>query len=134
VSGFLNYRFQGYYLLPFGYTLEATAISYLLLYFVRSPDSLGGRLLNSRFLVHVGLISYSLYLWQQLFLTDLLRSRIANFPMNVIAAFAAAELSWRLVERPALRLRRRVSAWQLTQESAVKAVALLPTDSAEIAS
>jgi len=135
LSGYLNYRFQGYYLLPFGYTFEAIAISYLLLYFVRSPDSLGGRLLNSRFLVHVGVISYSLYLWQQLFLTDLLRSSLGNFPINLIAAFLAAELSWRLVEQPALRLRQRFNRWQSsTPESAAKTVALLPTDSAEIAS
>jgi peptidoglycan/LPS O-acetylase OafA/YrhL len=135
LSGYLNYRFQGYYLLPFGYTFEAITISYLLLYFVRSPDSVGGRLLNSRFLVHVGVISYSLYLWQQLFLTDLLRSRLSNFPVNLIAAFVAAELSWRLVEQPALRLRQRFNGWRSSRsESAAKTVALLPTDSAEIAS
>lgn len=135
LSGYLNYRFQGYYLLPFGYTFEAIAISHLLLYFVRSPDSVGGRLLNSRFLVHVGVISYSLYLWQQLFLTDMLRSRLGNFPVNLIAAFLAAELSWRLVEQPAMRLRQRFSSWQSsTAESPAKAVAILPTDSAEIAS
>ena len=135
LSGYLNYRFQGYYLLPFGYTFEAITISYLLSYFVRSPDSVGGRLLNSRFLVHVGVISYSLYLWQQLFLTDLLRSRLSNFPVNLIAAFVAAELSWRLVEQPALRLRQRFNGWRSSRsESAAKTVALLPTDSAEIAS
>jgi peptidoglycan/LPS O-acetylase OafA/YrhL len=107
LSGYLNYRFQGYYLLPFGYTLEAVAISYMLLYFVQKPESIGGRLLNSRLLVHIGLISYSLYLWQQLFLTELLRSSLGKFPTNFMAAFIAAELSWKLVEQPALRLRRQ---------------------------
>jgi hypothetical protein len=39
------------------------------------------------------------------------------------------------VEQPALRLRQRFNSWQSsTPESAAKTVALLPTDSAEIAS
>lgn len=46
VSGYLNYRFQGYYMLPFGYTLESIAISYLLMYFVTKTASVGTRLLN----------------------------------------------------------------------------------------
>lgn len=54
-------------MLPFGYTLESIAISYLLLYLVTKPQSIGGRVLNAKPLLHVGLISYSLYLWQQLF-------------------------------------------------------------------
>lgn len=108
VSGYLNYKFQGYYMLPFGYTLEAGAITYLLFYFVSKPQSAGGRLLNSRILVHIGLISYSLYLWQELFLTDLpTRWPLGTFPLNLVAAFVAAELSWKLVEQPALKLRRK---------------------------
>jgi len=136
LSGYLNYRFQGYYLLPFGYTLEAVAISYLLLYFVRKPDSIGGRLLNSKPLVHLGLISYSLYLWQQIFLTDLLgSSRLGKFPVNLIAAFLAAELSWKVVEQPALRLRRKLERSKSRMpEPERESVNILPPESAGIAS
>ena len=116
LSGYLNYRFQSYYMFTVGYTLEGLAISYLLLYFVTRPESIGGRFLNSRVLVHIGLISYSLYLWQQLFLTDLLpASPLSRFPLNLILAFLGAELSWRFVEQPALRLRRRFEREQLAK-------------------
>lgn len=107
VSGYLNYRFQAYYMYPFGYTLENIAISYMILYFVSKPTSLGGRLLNAKAVVHVGLISYSLYLWQQLFLTPLWGASIfAKFPINLACAFLLAELSWQIVELPALKARR----------------------------
>jgi peptidoglycan/LPS O-acetylase OafA/YrhL len=142
LSGYLMNRFQGYYLLTVGYTLDGVAISYLLLYFVTRPASLGGRILNSRMFVHVGLISYSLYLWQQLLLTppqDALARSIApvlgTFPFNLLLAVLAAELSWKLVEKPALNLRRQFEgARSSKQEVDVQAVTILPADPAELAS
>jgi peptidoglycan/LPS O-acetylase OafA/YrhL len=142
VSGYLNYRFQGYYMLPFGYTLESIAITYLLIYFVTKTASVGARLLNTKLLVHVGLISYSLYLWQQLFLTPPLEapnrwsaSILGTFPFNLLAAFLAAELSWQLVEKPALKLRSRFEDARISKpESNVDELGVLPADSAEIAS
>lgn len=68
VSPALSHRFAGYYRMPAGYSLDNAAICYLLFYFVRNPLSVGGRILNWRPLVHIGILSYSLYLWQQLFL------------------------------------------------------------------
>lgn len=135
VSGYLNYRFQGYYMLPFGYTLENIAISYLLIYFVTKTASVGARLLNTKLLVHVGLISYSLYLWQQLFLTPLVSASIlSKFPFNLAAAFLAAELSWQGVEKPALEVRRRFErARSPRPESDLDKLRVLPKESAEIA-
>jgi len=107
-SGILTQRFQGYYLLPFGYTLENLAITYVIVYFVRRPLSIGGRLLNCSPMVHIGLISYSLYLWQEAFLTPNLNVSLSGrFPYNWICTFAAAELSWLIIEKPALKLRRQ---------------------------
>jgi peptidoglycan/LPS O-acetylase OafA/YrhL len=93
---------QNYYLLPFGYSLDNLAIAYLLLYVIRNPESAAGRVLNNRVIAHVGVISYSLYLWQELFL--------GKWPslLGILGAFLAAELSWRVIEKPALRLRDRV--------------------------
>ena len=102
LSPYLITRLHGYYLLPFGYTLDNLAIAYVLLYVVRNPRSRLGRILNNRFIAHIGVISYSLYLWQGLFLG------LWHLPWSIIAAFAAAEISWRLIERPALRMRDRV--------------------------
>ena len=52
----------------------------------------------------LGKISYSLYLWQELFLGKF------PFPWGLLGAFLAAELSWRIIEKPALELRDRVLA------------------------
>ena len=102
VSPYLVTQFHGYYLLPFGYSLDNLAITYLLLYVVRNPGSLSGHVLNNRVIAHIGVISYSLYLWQELFLGKW------AFPWSVLGALMAAELSWRIVEKPALGLRDRV--------------------------
>jgi peptidoglycan/LPS O-acetylase OafA/YrhL len=79
---------------------------------MRRPDGTLGRLLNTAPLVFVGTLSYSLYLWQQLFL-DMGggTSVVSPFPLNLLCAIAAALLSFYLVERPVLRARPRLERW-----------------------
>jgi len=110
VSTSLFWHYREIYWLVIGSSLENACISYLLLYTVEIPQSLAGRVLNLPVVAHVGQISYSLYLWQQVFLTVLNTSVLGHFPLNLIAAFGAAELSWWLVEKPSLALRHRVQA------------------------
>ena len=104
VSPYLGEYLHGYYQLPFGLSLENLAIGYLLLYAVRNPISLFGRVLNHRIVAHIGVLSYSLYLWQELFLGKF------PLPWGLLGTFLAAELSWRVIERPALELRDRLLA------------------------
>jgi peptidoglycan/LPS O-acetylase OafA/YrhL len=101
ISPALSHRFAGYYRMPFGYTLDNAAICYLLFYFVRNPLSIGGRILNWRPIVHIGALSYSLHLWQQLFLGP----GITHPLIGIFCAFACSEVSWHIVERPSLKLR-----------------------------
>ncbi|MFC5490849.1 acyltransferase family protein [Dokdonella soli] len=65
-----------------------------------------GRLLNLRPVVFIGTLSYSLYLWQQPFLNRHADAPVTAFPLNLALAFAAALLSYFIIERPFLRLRR----------------------------
>ncbi|MBK9305963.1 MAG: acyltransferase [Nitrospira sp.] len=89
---------------PSLYTLVPTAGAALLILFAR-PNTVVGRVLAGRFLVAVGLVSYSAYLWHQpLFsfarhrsLTDLNPVVIASL---VALTFGLAYLTWRFVERP----------------------------------
>jgi len=72
------------------------------------PTSWIGRLLESRPLAWIGHVSYSLYLWQQLFLphatVPMLLPRIQVLPFNVALAFLVAWLSYVFVEQPAMRV------------------------------
>ncbi len=101
----LGARFRGSYTLVFGFTLNALCLSLILLYVVRVPGSRVGRLLNTPVLRHLGVISYSLYLWQEMF-TGV--NSVRFFPWSLAAILACAELSYWLVERPSLRLRDRL--------------------------
>src|SRR5208282_2759740 len=104
---YLSQRFGGWYTFPFGYSIEYGVIAVVLLYVVNNPRARIGAILNHRWVAHIGVISYSLYLWQQLFLTGLNRTWTGLVPLSLVCCFVAAELSWRLVERPALRMRTR---------------------------
>ena len=66
-----------------------------------------GRLLNHRAAVFIGVLSYSIYLWQQLFLNRY-NASLPGFPLNLLPVAGAALPSYCLIERPALRSRSRV--------------------------
>lgn len=77
---------------------------------VYRPHDLLGRVLNWKPIVFIGVLSYSLYLWQQLFLNRESSAWINTFPQNLIFAIAAALASYFLLEKPLLKLRRRLQA------------------------
>jgi peptidoglycan/LPS O-acetylase OafA/YrhL len=73
------------------------------------------RILEAPLVRFLGRLSYSLYLWQQLFLMGRAwppgdAPWFARFPMNLAYALAAACASYYLVEQPILRWRDRRSA------------------------
>lgn len=60
----------------------------------------------------IGRLSYSLYLWQQLFSVPQANSSIAilqQFPLNTIMIFLCAWLSYRFIERPMIRFGHRLA-------------------------
>jgi peptidoglycan/LPS O-acetylase OafA/YrhL len=107
VSPWLQVQFQGRYSMTIGWSLSAFAVVFILLWVVRNPESLLGRVLTTPVLRYIGILSYSLYLWQQLFLTTRNTGVFGQFPLNFVACFVAAQLSYVVVERPFLRLRDR---------------------------
>lgn len=69
-----------------------------------------GRVLNWKPIAFVGILSYSLYLWQQPFLNRNSHAWLSAFPQNLVLAAATALLSYLCLERPLLRLRHRLRA------------------------
>lgn len=85
-------------------TLSGMAMTWVLIYVVRKPHSLPGRVLNLGPVKYFGVISYSLYLYQQVFSGAMMR----YFPFNLVAMAAATACSYYLVERPSLLIRDRL--------------------------
>jgi peptidoglycan/LPS O-acetylase OafA/YrhL len=72
------------------------------------PDGMAGRVLNSAPFVLVGKLSYSLYLWQQLFLRPDGNAPLSiPFPLNLVAAIAAASACYWGLEVRFLGLRKK---------------------------
>ncbi len=115
IADCINTRLGNYWQLPFGYSICGASAAIFLIWCVRNPESFAGRVLNARPIVHLGVLSYSIYLWQTLFLharnVSVFRSMdkyIGNFPGNWVAVWIVATLSFYLVEKPSLRLRDRL--------------------------
>ena len=90
--------------LALGQTIVALGIALMIDRCMRQPNGPAGQVLNSRPLVTLGTMSYSLYLWQQLFIVHRWGTAVTDvFPANVGLAVAVAWLSRRYVELPALR-------------------------------
>jgi len=64
-----------------------------------------GRFLNWPAVSFIGVLSYSLYLWQQPFLNRASASPYCAFPANIILTFALALFSYVAIEAPFLRMR-----------------------------
>lgn len=90
-----------------GQTIRNVGIALCLDWFMRYPESRVGRILNLRPIVWLGTLSYSFYLWQQLFLDRHSDALWCRFPFNLGFTFLAALASFYLIEQPFLRLRAR---------------------------
>jgi peptidoglycan/LPS O-acetylase OafA/YrhL len=104
LGGSFRSVFLGRYDLAIGMTLEGLCICVITIFVIKRPTTLPGKTLNSAVLRHIGVISYSLYLWQNIFTGYTSQ----YFPFNLLAVLACAELSYWFVERPSLALRDRL--------------------------
>ena len=100
--------------------LVAVALVLLVERCIRHPDRGWARWLTTPAVLYLGSASYSLYLWQQLFLKPGSPSWTNAFPVNVLAAVAVGLLSWHLIERP-YATRRLGTSVALARLSAARA-------------
>jgi peptidoglycan/LPS O-acetylase OafA/YrhL len=100
---------------PCFFTLQAIVLPLLILSTVLHPDTLQGRILESRPLRWIGWISYSLYLWQQLFFgVNFVGSPpglvlLRQPPVNLAALLVCAAFSYYAIEKPFIRLGHKLA-------------------------
>jgi peptidoglycan/LPS O-acetylase OafA/YrhL len=94
------------------------AIAVIVDHYVRMPGTVTGRFLNWHPIAFFGVLSYSLYLWQQPILHH--RDTLLPFPISLVCVIALSWLSYRFVETPCLTLRKRLEGY--LQHSAASAV------------
>jgi peptidoglycan/LPS O-acetylase OafA/YrhL len=100
---------SGKFHLCVSYSLEAVCIALLIWGSLRS-DGFLRRVLCNPVLTTIGVGSYSIYLWQQLFVHPRLDGWIHQYPQNVVLAMGMAWFSFWVIERPFNQLKDRVAA------------------------
>ncbi|MBY0370242.1 acyltransferase [bacterium] len=106
LSPALCIQWRSAYSLTIQNTVEGIALALFLIWVVQNPRSLAGKFFNQAPVAYIGRLSFSLYLWQQLFLSYLDPFGLSLW-QSLIAAFAAAVVSYHGIEKPFLRLGAR---------------------------
>lgn len=88
-------------------TLKNIGIALCIDWCIRFKSHPVTRFLSWSPIAFAGVLSYSLYLWQQPFVNRYGSSLITHFPLNCFAALAAAVTSYYAVEKPFLKLKKR---------------------------
>jgi len=114
---------------PLQMAWESFLVPLILVGTVLNPTMLFSRILELSPIRWIGRISYSLYIWQQLFLVTsrmprpLPFGRIQEWPLNVVAVFVCASASYYLLERPLVALGHSLSTRYLSRRSETFALA-----------
>ena len=92
---------------PLHITVSEILVAAALAQVVLMPDSWAGTILRHRGLRYLGTISYSVYLWQELFVTadSPTWGVLRQFPLAIVCPVAIAIASYHLVEKPILGLK-----------------------------
>lgn len=87
-------------------TIGNFLVAIIMLYSIFGPRGSWYQVLNSKAFNYIGVLSYSIYLWQQLFV--LKRNWwVSDFPQNLILIFLAALFSHYIIEKPFLKLKEK---------------------------
>ncbi|WP_343523804.1 acyltransferase [Pedobacter sp.] len=91
--------------LPFGNVIIACAIMYIILSYTTYKNNYFFRLLNSRLFIHLGLLSYSIYIWQQFFIFQGIS--LLNGPLYKLATiYLVSLISYNFWEKPFLKIKQ----------------------------
>ncbi|WP_158544287.1 acyltransferase family protein [Pedobacter miscanthi] len=107
---FQSQGLYGKFLLPFGNLIANILIALSLIYSLVICNSLTYKILNLKYVVSLGTVSYGLYIWQQLFIVPIHtyndKFDMLTAPMNIIIAIGVAYISFHFYEKYFLILKK----------------------------
>lgn len=89
-------------------TIANFAIAFIMMYSIFGPRNMWFDFLNSKIMNYIGLLSYSIYLWQQLFISGM-KYGVTTYPQNLLFLLIAAMSSYHFIEKPFLKLKPKTS-------------------------
>ena len=114
LAGFLLADLWSYELQGFTDFIQSVLICVLIASTVANPAGWQSRILEYPLLTWVGRTSYSIYLWQELFLPPAFLHSVPTphwqLPLRLFGAFFLAWLSYRFIERPMIAMGQRIVA------------------------
>ncbi len=128
IAGFLAFPYviswadrhhAGALFIPLGGTHGTIGIAFMaiiILYSVFGPKHLWYKVLNLRVVNFIGLLSYSLYLWQQFFISNN-GLWLTRLPQSLVFLFIAALFSYYFIEKPFNKIRAK---FEVKEEAEVK--------------
>ena len=90
-------------------TIDNLMVAIILMYCIFGPRRLFYKFLNLKFINYIGLLSYSLYLWQEIFTCGCFGGRYLSFPINLLYLAIVSLASYYLIEQPFVKLKSRFS-------------------------
>tara|TARA_R110002072_G_scaffold276051_1_gene437628 strand:- start:395641 stop:396747 length:1107 start_codon:yes stop_codon:yes gene_type:complete len=100
----LQMKFAGKYTMTIGYTIECFFMCCLIIYLVMNKNIVS-KFFNLPIMIHIGNLSYSLYLWHVPFAWSKLGSE--NLMVRLVLVYVCALISYLLIEAPFMNLRSK---------------------------
>jgi peptidoglycan/LPS O-acetylase OafA/YrhL len=107
-------------------------IAVMMMYSIFGYRGVWFRVLNSKIFNFVGVLSYSLYLWQQLFIARVDKWWITHFPQNLVGILCCALFSYYVIERPFLKLKAKFAAKRKSLPVVQRKVVIYSLDKKEL--
>ncbi|HEY2582764.1 MAG TPA: acyltransferase, partial [Mucilaginibacter sp.] len=92
--------------LPFGRSIISFAILFLIAAYIIPSDSIIFKMLNNKAVVHIGILSYSIYIWQEFFFLGEIKGWWRQFPYNILVIYVASLASYYLWEKQFLKIKK----------------------------
>jgi peptidoglycan/LPS O-acetylase OafA/YrhL len=98
---------------PFGNSIISLSVLFLMCAYILPSDKVMFKLLNHKAVIHVGILSYSIYIWQHCFFIGQIKGFWCTFPYNILVIYVVSLASYYLWEKPFLTIKKHFSVNKL---------------------